>query len=104
MGSPSLPPGGEAGSTEHLSSEAQQRLNAWLREPKYAAYASELKQMIAAGRWQELARVEKKLCNADFLSKAPEEVVAKQREEHARLMDTRTKLLQHLERIEHLLR
>lgn len=52
---------------------------------------------------QEQARVEKKLCNADFMSKAPEEIVTKQREEHARLVDTRTKLLQHLERIEHLL-
>lgn len=53
---------------------------------------------------QELARVDKKLRNPDFLSKAPEEVVTKERGEHARLMDTRTKLLQHLERIEHLLR
>jgi valyl-tRNA synthetase len=53
---------------------------------------------------QELARVEKKLCNADFMSKAPEEVVSKVQGEHARLMDTKTKLLQHLERIEHLLK
>jgi valyl-tRNA synthetase len=53
---------------------------------------------------QERARVEKKLCNADFMSKAPEEVVSKVQGEHARLMDTKTKLLQHLERIEHLLK
>ncbi len=53
---------------------------------------------------QERARVDKKLSNPDFLLKAPEEVVTKEREGHARLMDTRAKLLQHLERIEHLLR
>ena len=53
---------------------------------------------------QELARVDKKLSNPDFLLKAPEEVVTKEREGHTRLMDTRAKLLQHLERIEHLLR
>jgi valyl-tRNA synthetase len=53
---------------------------------------------------QELARVDKKLNNPNFLLKAPEEVVTKEREEHARLMDTRTKHLQHLERIEHFLR
>ena len=53
---------------------------------------------------QERAKVDKKLNNPDFLLKAPEEVVTKERDAHARLMDTRTKLLQHLERIEHLLR
>ncbi|HWQ70303.1 MAG TPA: class I tRNA ligase family protein, partial [Patescibacteria group bacterium] len=53
---------------------------------------------------QELARVDKKLSNADFMSKAPDEVVSKVKEEHARLIDTKTKLLQHLERIEHFLR
>ena len=53
---------------------------------------------------QELARVDKKLSNDDFVSKAPAEVVTKQREEQARLLDTRIKLLQHLERIEQLLR
>ncbi|MDE2058728.1 MAG: valine--tRNA ligase [candidate division NC10 bacterium] len=53
---------------------------------------------------QELARVNKKLSNADFVAKAPAEVVAKERDGHARLMDTRIKLLQHLERIEQLLR
>jgi len=53
---------------------------------------------------QELTRVEKKLSNADFVSKAPTEVVAKQRDEQARLADTRAKLLQHLERIDQLLR
>jgi valyl-tRNA synthetase len=53
---------------------------------------------------QEQARVEKKLCNADFMSKAPEEVVSKVKDEHARLMDTKSKLLQHLDRIDHLLR
>lgn len=53
---------------------------------------------------QEQARVEKKLCNADFMSKAPDEVVSKVKDEHVRLMDTKSKLLQHLERIDHLLR
>ncbi|MBZ0167857.1 MAG: valine--tRNA ligase [Kofleriaceae bacterium] len=53
---------------------------------------------------QELARVDKKLSNADFVSKAPAEVVTKEREGQTRLMDTRAKLLQHLERIEQLLR
>lgn len=53
---------------------------------------------------QELARIDKKLSNSDFLSKAPAEVVAKERDGHARLIDTKTKLLQHLERIDHLLR
>lgn len=53
---------------------------------------------------QELERVNKKLCNSDFLLKAPEEVVAKERDERTRLMDTRTRLLQHLERLEQLLR
>lgn len=53
---------------------------------------------------QELARVDKKLSNADFVSKAPAEVVTKEREGQARLLDTRAKLLQHLERIEQLLR
>ncbi|NJD69784.1 MAG: valine--tRNA ligase [candidate division NC10 bacterium] len=53
---------------------------------------------------QELARIDKKLSNADFVAKAPAEVVAKQRDEQARLMDTKVKLLQHLERIDQLLR
>ena len=48
---------------------------------------------------QELARVGKKLSSADFLSKAPGEVVAKAREEHAALLGARAKLLQHLERL-----
>jgi valyl-tRNA synthetase len=52
---------------------------------------------------QELARVTKKLSNADFLSKAPEEVVAKEREGHARLLDARAKLLQHLERLDQIM-
>ncbi|MDD5558581.1 valine--tRNA ligase [Candidatus Methylomirabilis sp.] len=53
---------------------------------------------------QELARVDKKLNNPNFLLKAPEEVVTKEREEHTRLMNTRNKHLQHLERIEQFLR
>ncbi len=52
----------------------------------------------------ELTRVGKKLGNAQFLSKAPEEVVAKEREEHARLVDARSKLLHHLERLDQMLR
>ncbi len=52
---------------------------------------------------QELVRVDKKLGNSDFLAKAPEEVVTKVREEQAHLLDSRTKLLQHLERIEQFL-
>ena len=53
---------------------------------------------------QELARVGKKLSNPDFLSRAPEEVVTKEREEHAGLLDARSKLLQHLERLDQMLR
>ena len=53
---------------------------------------------------QELTRVGKKLGNAQFLSKAPEEVVAKEREEHAGLVDARSKLLHHLERLDQMLR
>ena len=49
---------------------------------------------------QELARVGKKLSDTGFLSKAPEDVVAKERDGHARLLDARTKLLHHLERLD----
>jgi valyl-tRNA synthetase len=52
---------------------------------------------------QELVRVDKKLSNSDFLAKAPEDVVTKVQEEHVHLLDSRTKLLQHIERIEQLL-
>jgi len=53
---------------------------------------------------QELARVGKKLNDSGFLLKAPEEVVAKERDGHARLLDARTKLLQYLERLDTLAR
>jgi valyl-tRNA synthetase len=48
---------------------------------------------------QELARVAKKLSDSGFLSKAPEEVIAKERDGHVRLLDAKAKLLQHLERL-----
>jgi valyl-tRNA synthetase len=48
---------------------------------------------------QELARVAKKLSDSGFLLKAPEEVVAKERDGHVRLLDAKAKLLQHLERL-----
>ncbi|HLC02142.1 MAG TPA: valine--tRNA ligase, partial [Anaerolineales bacterium] len=53
---------------------------------------------------QELARVGKKLNDSGFLLKAPEEVVAKERDGHARLLDARAKLLQYLERLDTLAR
>ncbi len=52
----------------------------------------------------ELARVGKKLGDAGFLSKAPEEVVGKERESQARLLDARRQLLQNLGRLDHMVR
>jgi valyl-tRNA synthetase len=49
---------------------------------------------------QELARAERKLGDPDFLSRAPIEVVAKERDVRARLLDARARLLQHLERLD----
>jgi valyl-tRNA synthetase len=48
---------------------------------------------------QELARVTKKLNDSGFLSKAPEGIIAKERDGRARLLETKAKLLQHLERL-----
>jgi valyl-tRNA synthetase len=47
----------------------------------------------------ELVRVAKKLSDSGFLSKAPEEVIAKERDGHVRLLEAKAKLLQHLERL-----
>ncbi len=52
---------------------------------------------------QELARVSDKLSNADFLSKAPEDVVAKEQEKHDKLKANSEKLEQSLARLEHML-
>jgi len=49
---------------------------------------------------QELARASKKLRDPGFLSKAPEEVVAKEQDSHARLLDAKTKVLQNLGRLD----
>ncbi|MBI4381659.1 MAG: valine--tRNA ligase [candidate division NC10 bacterium] len=48
---------------------------------------------------QELVRVAKKLNDPGFRLKAPEEVVAKEHDGHARLLDAKAKLVQHLERL-----
>jgi valyl-tRNA synthetase len=48
----------------------------------------------------ELAKLDKKLTNADFLAKAPEDVVAKVRGQHAAFAEKQTALRSHLERIE----
>jgi valyl-tRNA synthetase len=47
----------------------------------------------------ELARSKKKLANNEFLSRAPEEVVAKERDKSERLGDKLHKLQRQLERI-----
>ncbi|MEW6673038.1 MAG: valine--tRNA ligase [Thermodesulfobacteriota bacterium] len=47
----------------------------------------------------EFNTVAKKLNNQDFLSKAPEEVVAKVREKHKAFSDKQQKLLSHLEKV-----
>ncbi|MGH7429679.1 MAG: class I tRNA ligase family protein, partial [Candidatus Methylomirabilaceae bacterium] len=49
---------------------------------------------------QELARAGKKLRDPGFLSKAPEDVVAKEQDSHARLLDAKTKVLQNLGRLD----
>jgi valyl-tRNA synthetase len=48
----------------------------------------------------ELAKLDKKLTNADFLAKAPEDVVDKVRGQHAAFAEKQTALRSHLERIE----
>ena len=45
---------------------------------------------------QELDRVSRKLSNADFLARAPADVVTKERESQQALRDTREKLEKHL--------
>jgi valyl-tRNA synthetase len=49
---------------------------------------------------QELARASKKLRDPGFVSKAPEEVVAKEQDSHARLLEAKAKVLQNLGRLE----
>jgi valyl-tRNA synthetase len=48
----------------------------------------------------ELQKIDKKLNNADFLNKAPEDVVAKVKGQHAAYAEKQTALQSHLERIE----
>ncbi len=40
--------------TQHLSGSAVKNITAWLEEPKYSEYRSELMEMIEAEKWQEL--------------------------------------------------
>ena len=47
----------------------------------------------------ELARSKKKLANQEFLDRAPEEVVAKEREKFDRLAEKLNKLQKQLERL-----
>jgi len=51
---------------------------------------------------KDLERTSRKLASSDFLEKAPEEVVAKEKALHQELMDSRAKLLNHLEMIQSL--
>jgi phosphoglucomutase/phosphomannomutase len=39
---------------QHLSADAIANINQWLEQPKYAEYKTELEQMIAIEKWQEL--------------------------------------------------
>ena len=48
---------------------------------------------------RDLERVSKKLASIDFLERAPEEIVSKEKALHRELMDSRAKLLDHLEMI-----
>ncbi len=48
----------------------------------------------------ELVKLDKKLNNADFLNKAPEDVVAKVKGQHAGFAEKCQALASHLERIE----
>ncbi len=48
---------------------------------------------------RDLEKVSKKLASIDFLERAPEEIVSKEKALHRELMDSRVKLLQHLEMI-----
>ena len=43
-----------ANASEYLSNDAITNINAWLNEPKYAAYKPELEQLIADENWQQL--------------------------------------------------
>jgi len=52
---------------------------------------------------RELAQVQKKLANEDFLSKAPEEVVQRERERHQTLTEKLSKLKSHEKRLRGLL-
>jgi valyl-tRNA synthetase len=48
---------------------------------------------------RDLEKVSKKLANTDFLERAPEEIVRKEKALHQELTDSRAKLLHHLEMI-----
>ena len=48
---------------------------------------------------RDLEKVAKKLASIDFLERAPEEIVSKEKALHRELMDSRVKLLHHLEMI-----
>jgi valyl-tRNA synthetase len=48
---------------------------------------------------RELEKVSKKLASIDFLERAPEEIVFKEKALHRELLDSRAKLLNHLEMV-----
>ena len=52
---------------------------------------------------RELAQAQKKLANEDFLSKAPQEVVERERERHQALTEKLGKLKSHEKRLKKLL-
>jgi valyl-tRNA synthetase len=64
--------------------------------------ASRLEKELARQR-KELQKVERKLSNRDFLNKAPPEVVGKEREKQASMVENMEKLNQHLDRVRKLL-
>ncbi len=63
--------------------------------------AARLRKEIAKAE-TEIAKLDRKLNNADFLNKAPEIVVAKVRDQHAGFAEKQKALASHLERIEEL--
>ncbi len=63
--------------------------------------AARLRKAIAKAE-TEIAKLDRKLNNADFLNKAPENVVAKVRDQHAGFAEKQKALASHLERIEEL--
>ena len=63
--------------------------------------AARLRKEIAKAE-TEIAKLDRKLNNADFLNKAPENVVAKVRDQHAGFAEKQRALASHLERIQEL--